>query len=179
MCGGVILSDNVTVPPRRRILLTKLWLEGRRPRCAGDVKRRRSPLEVEDEKAAEDFDADFEEFETESGDEGVGVVVEGKAKPFSAPASVLIEGIPHHQQGRERPNSGVSATSMEVPKIVDTEEKPIVKPAVNNPVVQHTMPEPVMQTQNIAPLANLYSDQGSNSFNSSDFNQEQGLQFRT
>ncbi|WVZ82172.1 hypothetical protein U9M48_029464 [Paspalum notatum var. saurae] len=234
MCGGVVLSDCITVPPRRRVLVTKLWPKGRRPRCAGDVKRRRSPLELEDEKAAEDFEADFEEFETESGDEGV--EVKDEVKPFSTPASVLagdglsmtvvvaadpvvssvtrkrknqFRGIRYRPWGKwaaeiRDPRKGgrvwlgtyntaeeaakaydaearkirgkkakvnfpdeapmVSQkpfdepTSVEVPKM-NNEEKPIVKPAINNPVIQHTIPEPVMRTQNIAPLVNLYSDQ--------------------
>lgn len=86
-------------------------------------------------------------------------------------------------------------TSLKVPEM-DVEEKPIIKPAVNNmtnsnayhyPVVNHNMPEPFMQTQNMPfaplvnsaapiqePFVNLSSDQGSNTFSCSDFSLENG-----
>lgn len=87
-------------------------------------------------------------------------------------------------------------TPVNVPKM-DTEEKPIIKAAASSMMtysnaynypavqVQHTVPEPFMQTQNMPfaplanyaasiqePLVNLSSDQGSNSFSHSDFSQE-------
>lgn len=82
--------------------------------------------------------------------------------------------------------------SLKAPKMDVEEEKPIIKPAVNNmtnsnayhypAVVGHhnIIPEPFMQTQdmpfaplvNYAALVNLSSDQGSNSFGCSDFSLE-------
>uniref|UniRef100_A0A0A9AP20 Uncharacterized protein n=1 Tax=Arundo donax TaxID=35708 RepID=A0A0A9AP20_ARUDO len=84
-------------------------------------------------------------------------------------------------------------TSVEVPEL-NTEEKPIIKPAANNmtntnaysyPVIDYTVHEPFLQTQNMSfvpamnpaapiqePFMNLSSDQGSNSYSCSDFSQE-------
>ncbi|XP_062233405.1 ethylene-responsive transcription factor 1-like [Phragmites australis] len=87
-------------------------------------------------------------------------------------------------------------TSVKVPKL-DAEEKPIIKPAVNNmtnsnaysyPVVDYTLHEPAVQIQNMSyvpgmnlvpltqePFMNLSSDQGSNSFSCSDFSLENDI----
>lgn len=66
MCGGAILSD--LIPPPRRVTAGDLWLEKTKKQQQQKKKNkgaRRLPLRQEEE---DDFEADFEEFEVDSGD---------------------------------------------------------------------------------------------------------------
>jgi len=85
MCGGAILSD--IIPPPRRVTAGHLWPESKKPRRAAGAGRRRAPVE---EEAEEDFEADFEVFEVESGESEL---ESDEAKPFAAPRSALARGI--------------------------------------------------------------------------------------
>ncbi|XP_066379011.1 ethylene-responsive transcription factor 1-like [Miscanthus floridulus] len=82
MCGGAILSD--IIPPPRRVTAGHLWPESKKPRRAAGAGRRRAGAPVEEE---EDFEADFEVFEVESGESEL--ESEDEAKPFAAPRSGL------------------------------------------------------------------------------------------
>jgi EREBP-like factor len=83
MCGGAILSD--IIPPPRRVTAGHLWPESKKPRRAAGAGRRRAPVEEED------FEADFEVFEVESGESEL--ESEDEAKPFAAPRSGVARGI--------------------------------------------------------------------------------------
>jgi len=87
MCGGAILSD--IIPPPRRVTAGHLWPESKKPRRAAGAGRRRAGAPVEEEE--EDFEADFEVFEVESGESEL--ESEDEAKPFAAPRSGLPRGI--------------------------------------------------------------------------------------
>jgi EREBP-like factor len=84
MCGGAILSD--IIPPPRRVTAGHLWPESKKPRRAAGAGRRKAPVEEE-----EDFEADFEVFEVESGESEL--ESEDEAKPFAAPRSGVARGI--------------------------------------------------------------------------------------
>jgi len=79
MCGGAILSD-IIPPPPRRVTAGHLWPESKKPRRGAGAGRRRAGPPVEEE---EDFEADFEVFEVESGESEL--ESEDEAKPFAAP----------------------------------------------------------------------------------------------
>jgi EREBP-like factor len=67
MCGGAILA-NLKKPAAaaRRLTEASLWPETKKPRRGGGGGRRFAGLPVEAEED-EDFEADFEEFEVDSG----------------------------------------------------------------------------------------------------------------
>ncbi|KAL6861180.1 hypothetical protein ACP4OV_016880 [Aristida adscensionis] len=103
MCGGAILSD--IIPPPRRVSAGQLWPGGKKPRGAGEGRKkraRRGPEEEEVVEGEEDFEADFEEFEVESGESEA--ESEDEAKPFAAPRS-----------GLSRDGSNTTATGFDGP----------------------------------------------------------------
>ncbi|KAF0902034.1 hypothetical protein E2562_011854 [Oryza meyeriana var. granulata] len=87
MCGGAILSD--IIPPPRRVTAGDLWLDKKskknKKKGAGG-RARRLPRREED-----DFEADFEEFEGESGESEVESDVD-EAKPFAELRSGVARG---------------------------------------------------------------------------------------
>nr|QYY53017.1 ERF2.4 [Aeluropus littoralis] len=90
MCGSAILSD--IIPPPRRVSVGHLW-PVKKQRKAGEGKRRR-PRRGDDEyelfevKGEEDFEADFEEFEVESGESEL--KYDEEVKPFPATRSGAV-----------------------------------------------------------------------------------------
>lgn len=94
MCGGAILSD--IIPPPRRVSAGHLWPEKKKQRKAGEGKRRRKPRRGDDEEelfeveGEEDFEADFEEFEVESGESEL--ESDDEVKPFAAARSGAVRG---------------------------------------------------------------------------------------
>uniref|UniRef100_J3MC15 AP2/ERF domain-containing protein n=1 Tax=Oryza brachyantha TaxID=4533 RepID=J3MC15_ORYBR len=83
MCGGAILSD-ILPPPPRRVTAGDLWLEKQQKKKKTQKARRLPRRDEEEEEEEEDFEADFEEFEGESGESEVEVEVESdvdEAKP--------------------------------------------------------------------------------------------------
>ncbi|TVU12231.1 hypothetical protein EJB05_45864 [Eragrostis curvula] len=166
MCGGAILSD--IIPPPRRVSAGHLWPEKKKKQRKAGEGRKRRPRRGDDEElfkeeSDEDFEADFEEFEVESGESEL--ESDDDVKPVAAT------------------RSGVAR----VPNL-DTEEKPIIKPIINNMTNSNAFSYPhelVVQPQNMSfvpttnpaapiqePFMNLSSDQGSNSFSCSDFSRE-------
>ncbi|XP_062228333.1 ethylene-responsive transcription factor 1-like isoform X2 [Phragmites australis] len=89
MCGGAILSD--IIPPPRRVSAGHLWPEKKKARKAGEGSRRRPWRGPEEEEEAfevageEEFEADFEEFEVESGESEL--EPHDEVKPLAAPRS--------------------------------------------------------------------------------------------
>ncbi|KAF0931169.1 hypothetical protein E2562_002525 [Oryza meyeriana var. granulata] len=66
MCGGAILTNLKGHPAgSRRVTEALLWLEKKKPRWGGGGRRHFGGFVEEDD---EDFEADFEEFEVDSGD---------------------------------------------------------------------------------------------------------------
>jgi hypothetical protein len=93
MCGGAVLSD--IIPPPRRVAAGHLWPEKKQKRKAGEGRKGRRPRRGVDEEElseveGEDFDADFDEFEVDSGESEIesDVVV----KQFAAARSGAIRG---------------------------------------------------------------------------------------
>jgi EREBP-like factor len=91
MCGGAVLSD--IIPPPRRVAAGHLWPEKKQKRKAEEGRKKRRPRRGDDEVVlfeveGEDFDADFDEFEVESGESEIesDVVV----KPFAAARSGAV-----------------------------------------------------------------------------------------
>lgn len=99
MCGGAILKDLKVPAATRKVTEAALWPEKKKPKPGGGVARRfaglggRRGLGLDD--GEEDFEADFEEFEADSGDSdlelGRGGVAEKddddevvEIKPFAA-----------------------------------------------------------------------------------------------
>ncbi|GJN29399.1 hypothetical protein PR202_gb17624 [Eleusine coracana subsp. coracana] len=88
MCGGAILSD--IIPPPRRASAGHLWPEKKKQRKAGQG-RKRQPRRGDDEEelfkvdGEEDFEADFEEFEVESG-----IECDDDVKSFAAARSGAV-----------------------------------------------------------------------------------------
>ncbi|TVU28887.1 hypothetical protein EJB05_20424 [Eragrostis curvula] len=168
MCGGAILANLTKQPGPRRLTEGALWPEKKKAKRGG-AGGRRYPAGFEDD---EDFQADFEEFEVNSGGSDLELGAEDdddvvEIKLFAA-------------------KRNFSGASMQL--------KPTVKVALNNPIntngsfypsADYTSNKQIVQVDNMAfiptmspaapiedPVMNLHSDQGSNSFSCSDLGWE-------
>ncbi|KAH7547002.1 hypothetical protein FEM48_Zijuj01G0260800 [Ziziphus jujuba var. spinosa] len=177
MCGGAIISDFISGPRSQRLTSDYLWRDLNKPRCG---KRFSKPLRSEVIDVNEDFEADFQNFKDDSDVEEDDDVIDVKPFTFSAARSPTLSRVkanPQKSMSNACSNSVQSSLNQNF-SFVNNQDQDYYntmgfleeKPPTNQYASVNSIPPNgnIGVASNTAP-AYFSSDQGSNSFEYSDF----------